>query len=95
MDPLARLWIPADERGQLRLWPGRPNVGRVEWKEEHFHTLLPHRFGDIGWLPRRGAWANGGWYPQELPGGRLLVRAWEVELSLPAGVVGVLNGVMG
>ncbi len=95
MDPLARLWMPTDERGQLRLWPGRPNPGRVEWKEDHFHTRLPHRFGDIGWLPGRGAWANGGWYPQELPGGRLPIRQWEVELSLPAGVVGVLNGVLG
>ncbi len=61
-----------------------------------FVARLPLRYGDIGVLPGRGLWANGGWYPQVLgPGGEARVATWDVRLDLPAGVVGVLNGQVG
>ncbi len=91
VDPLARLPEPEDDYTLQRTYPGAPSTGSVEFSEGTFTTSLPRRYGALGAL-RGGLWANGGWYPQAE---ELSVQSWTVELSLPEGTVGVINGVAG
>lgn len=101
VDPLAALPQPADDRTLFRTFPGARDAGAMTWAEEgpgtwRFETRLPVRYGDLGVLPTDGAWANGGWYPQPVGArGEALVAEWHVDVVLPPGVVGVLNGAVG
>ncbi|MDP2316077.1 MAG: hypothetical protein Q8P41_24485 [Pseudomonadota bacterium] len=103
VDPLAALPEPPDDRTLFRTFPGAPNAGSVTWTAVadapgtwRFETRLPVRYGDLGVLPRDGAWANGGWYPQPVgERGEARVATWSVDVTLPTGVVGVLNGRVG
>ncbi|MDP2309039.1 MAG: hypothetical protein Q8P18_23650 [Pseudomonadota bacterium] len=103
VDPLAALPDPTDDRTLFRTFPGARDAGALTWAEDpaapgtwQFETRLPVRYGDLGVLPGDGAWANGGWYPQPVgEGGAALIAAWRVDVALPTGVVGVLNGTVG
>lgn len=84
-------------RGDLdaaRMWPGRPNQGAVTWEQVGdtliFEARIPHRRGDVGWT-HTGLLANGGWYPVAIVDGALPLVAWDVEVELPVGVVGVVG----
>lgn len=97
-DPLATLPQPTDDLTAYRTFPGAEDLGEliVEAQPDgsvRFTTRLPRRFGAVGALPRDGLWANGGWLPIVLEGGRLVVQRWDAELRLPEGAVGALNGV--
>jgi len=100
VDPLALLPDAPDDRTTFRTWPGRPERGQVVWEPAgegawRFTTTLPRRYGSLGVLPRRGLWANGGWYPQPLVDGAVSVADWSVSVALPDGVVGVVGDVAG
>ncbi len=102
VDPLGSLPAPPDDRTLFRTFPGAPDAGAMRWtpladgRSWRFETRLPVRYGDVGVLPGDGAWANGAWYPQPVePGGRASVADWRVDVQLPAGTVGVLNGRVG
>lgn len=100
MDPLAHLPVPDTNRDVLRTFPNRVNTGAVVWEEQPalpgviaFHTRMPERFGDVGWLPNRGLWASGGWCPLPMDAsGEVLVADWTVHVRVPADSVGVLAG---
>ncbi len=90
-DPLGRLPEPPDNLQLQRTYPGAANTGSVTWTgttELTFETTLPKRWGAIGWTPKHGAFANGGWYPQ--PEG-LPISDWTVELSVPEGSMAVVG----
>jgi hypothetical protein len=103
LDPLARLPVPTDDRTLFRTFPNAANTGSVTWEALsgfpgtwRFTARLPDRFGDIGVLPGRGMWADGGWYPQPVDArGAPLVASWNVSVVLPEGAVGVVDGVVG
>ncbi len=103
VDPLAALPEPPDDRTLFRTFPGAPDPGSMTWRPVagapgtwRFEARLPVRYGDLGVLPGDGAWANGGWYPQPVgPQGEARVATWDVDVTLPDGVVGVMNGVVG
>ncbi|MES2640082.1 MAG: hypothetical protein V4850_11385 [Myxococcota bacterium] len=103
VDPLAALPAPPDDRTLFRTFPGAADPGAMTWAEDpavpgtwRFETRLPVRYGDLGVLPGDGAWANGGWYPQPVgEHGEARVATWTVDVTLPEGVVGVLNGAVG
>ena len=99
-DPLALLPDAPDDRTTFRTWPGKPERGTIVWESAGegtwtFTTELPRRYGSLGVLPRRGLWANGGWYPQPLIDGAVPVADWSAEVTLPEGVVGVVGDVAG
>ncbi|MCB9760690.1 MAG: hypothetical protein H6739_12680 [Alphaproteobacteria bacterium] len=99
-DPLQALPQPDDDLTVFRTYPGQPSAGAMTWTpldegRWSFRTELPRRYGALGALPRDGLWANGGWYPQLLVDGRPPVMELEAEVTLPEGVVGVLNGAVG
>jgi len=94
VDPLPALDVPDDDRGRLRTFPGRVDVGEVRWTEGRFEARLPRRFGDVGFLPGRGIAANGGWYPQPVDAtGAPLVVDWDVTVRGPELLV--VNGAVG
>ncbi|MDP2310288.1 MAG: hypothetical protein Q8P18_30005 [Pseudomonadota bacterium] len=103
IDPLPLLPAPADDRMRVRTFPGRDEVGAVTWEpvpgepgRVRFEARLPVRYGTVGRLPGRGLWADGGWYPLPVDAaGHPVTARWDVELGLPADVVGVLNGEVG
>lgn len=109
VDPLAFLPVPADDPSRLRTFPNQVQTGRVTWTPvkgaraslEHpsivqFEAHLPTRYGDVGRLPSRGLWADGGWYPLPVDASGAPVTArWTVDVALPPDVVGVLNGETG
>lgn len=100
VDPLPLLPLPTDDRVRVRTFPARDEIGSVTWvpsgDNTPFQTELPRRYGDIGRLPGRGLWADGGWYPLPVdPAGHPIPSRWDAEVILPPGVVGVLNGVVG
>ena len=103
VDPLPLLPAPADDPTRVRTFPGPDEIGALTWEEVlgvpgrvRFEAHLPVRYGDVGRLPRRGLWANGGWYPMAVDAeGRPVTAQWSVEVGLPADVVGVLNGEVG
>lgn len=92
---LESLLVPADDLRSLRTFPGAPNVGSeaVACKEGlcTYAVEIPRRLGDVGAVPHVAFRANGGWYPN-IDG---LSHVWDVQVSLPDGAVGVLNGVVG
>ena len=90
-DPLARLPEPQDDFTLQRTYPGASSQGQVLFDGEVFTTELPRRYGALG-STRDGLFANGGWYPQPEV---LALEDWHVELTLPEGTVGVVNGVWG
>lgn len=100
MDPLAVLPSPETNRDTLRTFPDAANTGSVVWQVRPslagviaFRTQLPERFGDVGWLPGRGMWANGGWCPLPVDErGNALVVDWTVHVRVPNDSVGVLGG---
>ncbi|MES2644875.1 MAG: hypothetical protein V4850_35640 [Myxococcota bacterium] len=103
VDPLALIPAPADDRALVRTFPNRPSIGAVTWSPApgkegrvQFVAHLPTRYGDLGVLPGRGLWANGGWHPLVVDeAGHPVTAQWRVEVVLPAAVVGVLNGRIG
>ena len=96
VDPLALLPLPEDDRTLFRTFPGAVDRGEMHWVAEGdgwtFETRLPRRYGALGRLDR-GVWANGGWYPQPVVDGELVLAGWQVEVS-GEGVVTV-NGAVG
>ncbi|MCP4808395.1 MAG: hypothetical protein GY913_06195 [Proteobacteria bacterium] len=93
LDPLVLLPQPQDDLTLARTYPGAPDHGEMVWDDAGaFTTVLPRRYGALGAIRGRGLWANGGWHPQ-VEG--LPVLDWEVELTLPEGTVGVVNGTAG
>ncbi len=94
-DALAALPMPEDDLVLLRTFPGAPNEGSLQVDGERFEARLPRRYGALGSVAGRGLWANGGWHPVPLDEGALPVLDWVVEVELPEGSVGVLNGVVG
>jgi hypothetical protein len=98
IDPLPLLPAPADDRDRLRTFPGRPDTGAMSWSPVpgfpgmvRFETRLPRRFGDVGVLPGRGLWGNGGWYPQPVDAaGDPVVADWVVTVRGPGTLV--MNG---
>ena len=110
IDPLAQLPDPPDDHTALRTWVGRPNRGVVTWEAttEHpahpelnaeplsFRTLLPLRYGDVGYAQRSdhaATYANAGWYPQLMDGAGVVNARWSVTVH-GEGVV-VVNGAVG
>ena len=96
LDPLRALPLPADDRTAARTWPGGRSEGYMEILpgedgSVRFIAHLPTRYGAVGYVPRKGLFANGGWYPQPTVGGGLPVLDWEVDLCFPEGVVGVVG----
>lgn len=100
-DPLARLPAPQDDLTTFRTFPGAVDPGALRWQADGegawtFVGRLPQRYGALGALPRRGLWANGGWYPQPVTAdGGLPMAHWDVQVALPEGVVGALNDAAG
>ena len=99
VDLLSRLPEPKSDRVQQRTFTHLPEAGLVRMEDapsvdrpSHFHTILPRRFGAVGLVPGRGIFANGLWHPHPVIDGRLAVVEWVVEIELPAGTLGVLNG---
>lgn len=90
---------PGDDLVALRTFPESPDRGRamVEpvapglWS---FETRLPRRFGDVG-ATRRGLFANGWWTPAVRVDGRLALARWEVDLTVPDGVIAAVGGAWG
>ena len=106
VDPLPLLWTDAsDPLTVLRRFPARPDPGAMTFNTSSlstsFTTRLPHRFGDVGWSgPARAPSlsGNGGWYPQLLDDGRVVVADWDVTVSYASGAgtgVLVVNGTVG
>jgi hypothetical protein len=99
VDLLSQLPIPTSDRVQQRTFTGNPEAGLVRLepapgvdRPRQFHTILPRRFGAAGLVPGRGLFANGLWHPHPLVDGRLALVKWVVEIKLPPGTLGVLNG---
>lgn len=93
VNALARLPEPQGDLERQRTFPGGPDPGRVSWTcaslQCTFVTTLPRRYGDIGVEVGKNLWANGAWYPvvEGAP-----VADWSVDIALPPGTTGVLNG---
>ena len=100
-DMLSLLPEPPDDLTAHRTWPASPEQGRVQISPadrsgaQAFYSILPRRYGASGFVPGRGLFVNGLWHPQPMDGPSLQPVTWEVTLTLPAGAVGVLNGVTG
>ena len=88
-DMLARRTFPRSaQSGVAHLTPLQDGVGS-------FTTVLPERYGASGMVRGRGLFANGLWHPQPMAGGGVAVVDWLVEVEIPEGAVGVLNGTVG
>ncbi len=93
VDLLSRIPVPEGDLQRGRVFPGPVDGGKVTWNCDGlrctFESHVPRRNGDIGAKPGEGLWANGAWYPvvEGAPAAR-----WDVELTLPAGALGVANG---
>jgi len=99
VDLLSQLPIPESDRVQQRTFTHNPEAGlvRIEAKPEtdrprQFHALIPRRFGASGLVPGRGLFLNGLWHPQPIIDGRIAIVRWVVEVEVPDGTLGVLNG---
>lgn len=96
-DLLGALPMPADDLWLRRTFPGAPEVGLLRLiplpqpGRTAFTTVLPRRVDASGFVPGQGIYANGLWHPQPVYAGAAPVVDWQVDLALPAGVVGVLN----
>lgn len=100
-EALSRLPMPEDDLAARRTWPARPEQGSLHLEPTAdpdtfaFTALIPRRYGAAGLVPGRGLFMNGLWHPVPLVGGRLSPLSWEVELRLPEGAAGALNGTVG
>lgn len=103
VDPLPLVPLPVDDRTRVRTFPGQDDPGELTWTAApdtpghvRFEARLPRRFGDLGRLPGRGLFGNGGWYPLPVDTrGHPLATRWDVEVVVPPDTVGVLNGQVG
>jgi len=98
--PLPELPIPEDDVLSRRTFPQAPqqglaHLGPATDSIASFSTVMPRRYGASGMVPGRGLFANGIWHPQPMEGGELAVVHWVVEVTLPEGTIGVLNGKVG
>ncbi len=98
-EALSRLPMPDDDLSARRTWPARPEQGslRLEPTLEdpalwRFTAVIPRRYGAAGLVPGRGLFMNGLWHPQPTRAGALESVSWDVEIVLPEGAVGALNG---
>ena len=93
-NPLAALPQPEDDLTLQRTYPTRIDEGSMSWEQTGLHvdfvTELPRRYGALGCLPRRGLWANGGWYPQPLVDEAVPLVTWTASVQAEGEVV--LNG---
>ena len=99
-DPMALVPEPQDDLVLTRTYPGPPEQGSTRLVDlgpglYWFETRLPRRLGDLGVEPGEAMWANGGFFPQPLLGGRVEVLEWSASVRLPAGALGGLNGQAG
>lgn len=100
VDALALLPTPTDAQEVRRTFPRGAEQGWVHMEpiaagRFAFHAVLPRRSDAAGVVPGEGLYANGLWHPQPMTGDSVPVCQWQVELELPAGVLGTLNGVVG
>jgi hypothetical protein len=102
-DLLSALPLPADDLQLRRTFPGAVQAGRLrllpreptrESERALFVSVLPERVDASGYVSGRGLFANGLWHPQPMHHQELALVDWEVELWVPEGSVGVLNGVV-
>ena len=98
---LSQLPMPATDRARHRTFPGASEAGVLYLegsgpvsRPRSFHVILPRRFGASGMVPGRGLFSNGLWHPHPVLNGRIATVQWDVELTLPPGATGVLNGVV-
>lgn len=99
IDPLALLPEPGDDLQLLRTYPGAPSAGALTWHRDGsqltFEATLPRRYGALGATRIHGLFANGGWYPQPMDGGRAPVATWDVVVHLPPDTTGALGSTVG
>lgn len=102
-DLLSSLPIPTDDLQLRRTFPGPVEQGRLslltqeptrESERALFVTVLPERVDASGFVAGRGLFANGLWHPQPMNDRELVLVDWQVEVQVPVGSVGVLNGVV-
>lgn len=98
-DALSALPDPPSDLQSLRTFPGAVDHGHVSVEDRgdgrvRFATRLPERFGVFG-ATGLGTYANGGWAPVVLCGGRVPVARWRVTVTLPAGVTGLVGATVG
>ena len=99
VDLLSRMPIPTSDRIEQRTFTDLPEAGVVRLeptpeadRPQQFHTVLPRRFGANGLVPGRGIFANGLWHPHPVIDNQLAIVRWTVEIDVPDGALGVLNG---
>lgn len=102
-DLLSALPIPTDDLQLRRTFPGATEQGRLKLLRQEptreseralFVAVLPERVDASGFVKGRGLFANGLWHPQPMRGRALVLVDWQVEVLVPEGSVGVLNGVV-
>jgi len=98
--PLPELPVPEDDVLLRRTFPQAPQHGLAHLGSAidsiaSFNVVMPRRYDASGMVPGRGLFANGLWHPQPMEGGKLAVVHWIVEIDLPEGTIGVLNGTVG
>lgn len=101
VDLLSRLPVPVADRVRYRTFPRSSETGTIYLEDmgtvsrpRSFHAILPRRFGASGTVPGRGLFSNGLWHPHPISDGRVATVQWDVELVLPPGATGVLNGIV-
>lgn len=97
VDGLQRVPVPEDDQLRRYTFPGPVESGWLHLEQRtdtewSFHAMLPRRYGASGTVPGRGVFLNGLWHPQPMQGESLALVEWDAEVSLPAGLTGVLNG---
>ena len=99
VDLLSELPIPSSDRVQQRTFTHNPEGGVVRFepppktnRPRQFHTMVPRRFGASGLVLGRGLFMNGLWHPHPVVNGRLAIVDWVVEIEVPDGSLGVING---
>ena len=100
VDLLSKLEVPSNDLERRRTFVGPAETGWVHtvsfsdtkpnlWS---FHAIMPRRYDATGFVPGKGLYANGLWHPHLMQDGTLQSARWHVEIRLPPGVTGVLNG---
>jgi hypothetical protein len=100
VDTLAQLPVPTDDVLARRTFPNGPEEGWTHLTKTgpgswSFYSVIPRRYGASGMVPGHGLFMNGLWHPQPVSGHRPARVTWDVQLELPPGTVGVLNGSVG